>query len=192
MIETEPINLNYIRKDKEKQILSKDRGLIFISCILIAISIIIFTIQIFNPEMLRQIMKCKRIQKNVSKWSKIINEITSVEITKGKQVALQINNSGFDYKCYDYGPYYIPFKLNPLTYLPEAIRRGNGDGWVISKSSDVDLPALQFCKYIILKYPSNTITCGMDMFDKIKYSGYFEVGHWCSTALDKIYQENKF
>jgi len=190
-IQPESINITYLHRDEERKIASKDRGLIIISCFFIIISVIIFLIQSFNLNAISEVKTCRRIQNNVNRWGNTINDITDSNVITGKQKALQIVTDGFNYQCYDYGIYYLPMKLNNTTYLPEAIRRGNGDGWMIHKSDTIDTSALQFCSYVIVKYNGNTITCGSDMYNKIEYSGWLETGHWCQSALDKVYLKNQ-
>ena len=186
IVDGEKSDLNYEIKHSNVKVMSKDRGLVYVTCILIFTSLIIFILQVFDIDIIKQLRLCKRIQRNVNTWQGVINNITESNIIAGKQLALKINASGLNFYCYDYGSFYLPMRLNPNTYLPEAIRRGNGDGWSIAKAATIDPSANQFCTYVISKYSTNTITCGTDMYSKIQYSGWLETGHWCQTAFTEI------
>ena len=125
----------------------------------------------------------------MASWHNNIIEKTGIETNRGKRVALEINNNAiYSFQPYDFGTYYTALRLNSATYLPEFIRRGNGDIWKVNKAADKDTSALQFTKYLIYTNSSNTITCGLDMYNKLGYGGYFNSNHPCQLALDVLLQ----
>jgi hypothetical protein len=154
--------------------------------IFIIISTLFFALQSFKWDPLTQLEKFKRIKRNIGSWRQLILEKTDIEVTRGRSRALQLNPRSFDYSCYDYGNFYAALRLNPTTFLPEFILRGIGDVWRFRKAAEIDIPAKQFCEYIILNGNYSTAQCGIDMFNKLGYSGYFELNHPCQNALNII------
>lgn len=179
-------NIDYYRSSVSKFKEYKGYMTYIFSIAFIIISTLFFALQAFQWDPLIQLEKFKRIKKNIGNWQQLIIEKTDIEINKGKAKALQLKPSSFSYACYDYGNFYAALKLNQTSFLPEFILRGNGDVWKFRKADNKDIPAMQFCEYIILKGNYNTAQCGTDMFDKLGYSGYFEFNHPCQTALDVL------
>lgn len=166
--------------------------------IIIATLFVIFFLSIcysllinFEWEPLKTLEKFKRIKKNMNSWTSIVNEKTGIEINKGRYLYLT-KPSISDFQCIDYGSYYVPGRISSSTYLPEFIRRGGSGPWVINKADQNDLSSLQFCKFLLNKYVTksnnldNLITCGIDMFDKVGYSGYFMLNSPCENTIKAL------
>lgn len=165
--------------------------LIYILCIIfLTISVLIFILQCIRWEPLVQLQKLKRIKKNVQSWIGIINERTGIEMARGRTAAMQVQPEAFDMQCYDLGNVFVAMRLNSSTYLPEFIRRGTGDVWRFRKAAEIDTSAEQFCMYNIFVGNQDILTCGIDMFNKLGYSGYFETNHACINALTNIVSNN--
>jgi len=128
------------------------------------------------------------IQRNFNKWSSIIATYQQLESNKITNLTPSMSNYN-SISCVDYGTFYIPayFASNNGLLLPTAIRRGNGDAWMVIKSDPKDPAALQQCLYLASEMSSNTVTCGSDMYSKLGYGGYLNNGHWCNSIRDKLY-----
>lgn len=178
-------------KQTSNRVIKKD-NLFIILIILFIIFFLSVTYSLlinFEWEPLKTLEKFKRIKKNMNSWTSIVNEKTGIEINKGRYLYLT-KPSVADFQCLDYGSYYVPGRLSPTSFLPEFVRRGNSGPWVINKAtSGEDLSALQFCKYLLNKYVTqsnnlnNLITCGVDMYDQLGYSGYFINNSPCENAI---------
>lgn len=146
----------------------------------------------FEWEPIKVLEKFKRIKKNMNSWSTIVNEKTGIEINKGRLLYLT-KPSVSDFQCIDFGNYYVPGRISPSSYLPEFVRRGGSGPWIINKATTgEDLSSLQFCKFLLNKYVTKTtnidnlITCGVDMFETIGYSGYFMLDSPCEKAIQTL------
>lgn len=146
----------------------------------------------FEWEPLKALEKFKRIKKNMNSWTSIVNEKTGIEINKGRYLYLSKPSVG-DFQCLDFTNYYVPGRISPNSYLPEFVRRGNSGPWVINKATTgEDLSAKQFCTFLLNKYVTqsnnldNLITCGVDMYEKLGYSGYFINNSPCENTISVL------
>ena len=144
--------------------------------------------QITKWEPIDTFVAFQEIQTNFNKWPSIVSQYEVLE--SNKIITLKPYMSNYNnIVCTDYDTFYIPMFFQTVNglMLPTAVRRGNGDGWIITKSSKVDTAAYQQCLYLASEMSSNLITCGSDMYNKIGYGGYLNNGHWCNEARDKLY-----
>lgn len=133
------------------------------------------------------------IQKNFNKWSKVIDDFQVLESNKITNLKPYMRNYN-QLACIDYGSFYLPITFSNYTgsdgktlILPTAVRRGNGDGWMVTKSDVNDPAAYQQCLYVASEASDNLISCGLDMYNKLGYGGYLNSGHWCNEARSKLY-----
>jgi hypothetical protein len=150
------------------------------------IVVIIGLLQLSDYEPIATVNKFQIIQSNFSSQYSLVKDYEKLEVAKMQNLVPSMRNYQ-NYQCIDYGSYILPLRVNPISFLPEAIRRGNGDGWQIQKSGNVDVPAQQFCSFLIMEYGSNTISCGLDMYEKLGYGGYLNNLHWCKSARQLLY-----
>ncbi|CCU55749.1 entry-fusion complex essential component (Cop-H2R) [Choristoneura biennis entomopoxvirus] len=183
-------NIDYYRSAATKLKTYKGYMGYILSMLFIIISTLFFILQSFRWEPLVQLDKFRRIKKNIGSWKQLVLEKTQIEMTRGRARSLQLINDAFDFKCYDFGNYYAAMRLNQTTFLPEFILRGIGDVWRFRKAAEKDVSAFQFCEYIIWTNNNNLAQCGIDMFNKLGYSGYFEYGHPCQYALNILSSNN--
>lgn len=184
-------NLEYTKTDHK--IVKKDSFFIILLTVFVIffLSICYSLLINFEWQPLKTLEKFKRIKKNMNSWTSIVNEKTGIEINKGRYLYLT-KPSVSDFQCIDYGSYYVPGRISSSTYLPEFVRRGGSGPWVINKADENDLSSLQFCKFLLNKYVTkssnldNLITCGIDMFDKIGYSGYFILNSPCENTIKAL------
>ena len=187
---------NHFRYDKlSRQTVSKDKFyIIFIFIVLIFIISFSYTVLFsFEWEPLMVLEKYKRIKKNTNSWMSILYEKTGIEVNKGKLLYLSKPDVS-NWQCLDISSYYVPVRISPSSYLPEFIQRGNSGPWTVKKSgTGDDIPALQFCKFLIDKYVSqgsgSIITCGIDMFEKLGYGGYFNTNSPCEKVYSVLVSE---
>ncbi|APG58290.1 protein H2 [BeAn 58058 virus] len=173
------VELEYFREKEKKSIHVARKSTLCFFVLIFTISILLLWFQISDNSIFSELLRYTRIKNSVKGWRPLVESKSILESDRGRLMA-----SGrdyiFDFNCVDYGEYFIPVRLDKKTYLPQAIRRGVGDGWVIRKANKVDLSAHQFCEHLINTHSDNVITCGNDMMDKVGYSGYFAGPHWCS------------
>lgn len=191
LIEVQEHNLDYYRQETSSIQTSKGFELLAFTFFFMIVSVIFALLQYYNYEPLAQLDKFKRIKRNMGTFRINILEKTAIETTRGKRIALSINDpSIYQFECLDFGSYFSPMRLNSSTYLPEFIRRGTGDVWKINKALKdgvtKDTSAEQFCQYVILNHSNETLTCGIDMYDELGYGGYFNTNHPCQSALDVL------
>lgn len=172
-------------KEKNKIPISINLYKLIIISIIICISIFIFFLDYVDHKFIRNIRYFVRIKKNFNNISSYINEKTAIEIEKTKRL---YNSSSSQIKlnkfaCYDLKTYYVAAKINKEVYLPEFITRGDGNIWKILKSSERDIPAQQFCEYILTKEYDNTVICGKDMVEKFGSSDYIITDSPCNVIL---------
>lgn len=158
--------------------------------------VIIFTLvsvaQMIEWKPIDNFIAFQDIQRNFNNWTSVINDFQTLESNKIQTLVSSMSNYN-QVTCVDYGAYYIPLFFNNITInsqnflLPAAVRRGNGDGWSVTKSSTNDPAAFQQCLYVASELSDSTVTCGLDMYNKLGYGGYLNQGHWCNTARDKLY-----
>lgn len=172
----------------------KGASLFFIILIIIIIFICstIFTIlQGFNFKPLVELSVFKRIKRNMNSWLNLTQEKTGIEITKGKLFLLTTAKAG-EFRVMDFDSFYAVGRINPTSYLPEFLRRGNSGPWIISKAAKNDLSAKQFAEFLLTKHIlsnaniDNTIVCGIDMYNKLGYSGYFNSSSVCELTISYL------
>lgn len=185
-----------IRYDKlHKQAISKDKFyIIFFFIVLILIVSFSYTLLFsFEWEPLMVLEKYKRIKKNTNSWMSILYEKTGIEVNKGKLLYLSKPEVA-NWQCVDLSSYYTPVRISPSSYLPEFIQRGNSGPWTVRKTgTGDDVASLQFCQFLIDKYVTqgsgNVITCGIDMFEKLGYGGYFNTNSPCEKVYNTLVAE---
>lgn len=181
-----PLEIN-----NSKQLLSVIIGI----ALMITFSIISVA-QILRWTPLDNFIAFQDIQRNFNNWTKILSDYQTLESNKIKNLVPLMSNYN-NIACIDYGTFYLPIFFSNITLdgqtylLPTAVRRGNGDGWSVTKSDSNDPAALQQCLYVASELSDNTITCGIDMYNKIGYGGFLNKGHWCNTAKDLLYNYYK-
>lgn len=183
--------IKYNKTQNAKFIRYKNLLSFILSIIFIIISTLIFMLQIYDWDPIVQLNRFRRIKNNIGNWRKLIIDKTAIEIKRGQIQSLRLKLEAYDYHCYDYGNFYSAIKLNSINFLPSFIMRGNGDVWRFKKAAPIDLSAKQFCQYIIYKNNNTEYTCGLDMFDNIGFSGWFEYDHPCQNALNLIILKNE-
>lgn len=189
LIEVQENNFDYYKNEEVKIQVGKGLELIIFTFFFMTVSIILALLQYYGYEPLVQLDKFKRIKANMGKFRTNIIEKTAIETTRGKRIALTINDpSIYQFECLDFGDYFAALRLDGSTYLPQFIRRGIGDVWKVNKSLkegvSKDTSAEQFCEYIISHYQNDYLTCGVEMYDELGYGGYFNPNHPCQYALD--------
>lgn len=172
----------------------------FVSMALAIGLLVVFTIvsiaQMIQWQPLDNFIAFQDIQRNFNTWTKVLGDYQSLESNKIKTLIPSMSNYN-QVVCIDYGAFYMPMFFNDITIentsllLPAAVRRGNGDGWAVTKSSTNDPAALQQCLYVASELSDSVVTCGVDMYNKLGYGGYLNQGHWCNTARDLLYNNYK-
>jgi hypothetical protein len=193
ILEVHENNLDYYKIETARIKHFKFIEIFFITFILLTLSVFFLILYCYEPEDWKALKNFTLIKNNMSHWKKNIIAKSNIESTRGKRLYLQNPNQDSQiFKCYDFGLYYAASRLNGITFLPEFIRRGNGDVWKVSKSVNTknkyDKSAHQFCQYLTFKNSDNIITCGLDMYNKLGYGGYFNFGHPCQTVLDQLFK----
>ncbi|AWU47116.1 Entry/fusion IMV membrane protein [Sea otter poxvirus] len=173
------VDINYVNTQETKGIRVANASTICFFTLVLAISMIILWLYISDNQVISELSRYTRIKNAVKGWKSLVYTKSSIESDYGKQLVADRQDL-FAFQCVDFGAYFLPIRIDRDTFLPQAIRRGEGDGWKINKADKIDKSSQQFCEFIISRYSNNTITCGNDMMKKIGYSGYFEHGHWCS------------
>ena len=178
-------NLDYYRRTEVRRDRIQNLEIILVTFFFLFISIVIAFGQLYDYRPIVELNKFKRIKHNMSNWKNNIIEKTGIESNRGKKLFLQLNdNTIYSFKPYDFGNFYTAMRINNVTYLPEFIRRGNGDVWKVLKAAENDTSAKQFAQYLILTQSSNYLTCGIDMYNILGYGGYFNLNHPCQNALN--------
>lgn len=193
IIEIGESSLDYYKKYNSIISAQKYSLISILTFVFITLSVIFSCLQYFSWDPLYQLEKFKRIKTNMGNWRKLVEEKTAIEVSRGRNAALKSHSDIYDYKCYDFDLYFAALKLNRKNYLSTFIQRGIGGPWMIKKGtsdSGKDVSASQFCEFIISNYSDQEITCGTDMYDKLGYGGWFEIGNPCQTALTKIKNNN--
>lgn len=173
-----------------------------ITIILLGVFTLVSVAQVIQWKPLDTFIAFQDIQRNFNRWRKTIEDYEVTESNRIKSLIPSMSNFN-QFTCVDYGTFYIPITFmnnyrgaerqhnDGKLLLPTAVRRGNGDGWAVTKSASVDPSALQQCLYVASERSDSLITCGSDMYNKLGYGGYFNQGHWCNVARDKLYNVYK-
>ncbi len=172
------LDVNYIRRKEVAGIRAAKTSTVCFFLLILVLSVLLLWFQISENSFLSEISKYSRIKSSVKGWRNLVDSKTKLESDKGRLIAAG-RKELLSFSCIDFGPYFLPSRLDEKTFLPQAIRRGKGDGWMIHKASKIDPSAQQFCEYIVRNH-EDTITCGNEMMKELGYSGYFEKLHWCS------------
>uniref|UniRef100_A0AAU7E217 Viral membrane protein n=1 Tax=Rousettus bat poxvirus TaxID=3141933 RepID=A0AAU7E217_9POXV len=176
------LDLEYVRAHERVSVrYARVSTLCFFFVMLVA-SAVLFVYQISEGNVVSELRKYSRLKHAILSWRPLVDAKVRIERERGRQEAAT-RPSAFNFRCVDFGPYFVPVRLDRASFLPQAVRRGRGDGWMVKKAARVDPSAQQFCEYVLDNNDGNTITCGTEMFDELGYSGYFEAGHWCSSFL---------
>lgn len=191
IIEIGEHSLDYMRKTDMKVKKVKGYLIFIITAVLIFISVCFFALQVAELPFLEQLYIFRRIKNNMGNWKQLILEKTGIEISRGQSVASRVSKEAFSINCFDLGQYYVAVRLSEKNNLPEFIRRAKGDVWMMKKADKIDPSSQQFCEYVSRNMNTNTVSCGIDMYNKIGYSGYFERFHPCQTILDEILERFK-
>nr|WGO62700.1 entry-fusion IMV protein [Wadden Sea poxvirus] len=173
------VNLEYAREKEIKEINVAKKSTLCFFAIILTICTIILWFQVSDNSIFSELYKYNRIKKSVREWKPLIESKTKLESDKGKLLSLS-NPELLNFNCIDLGDYFIAVRLDNKTFLPQAIRRGEGDAWMVQKANKIDISAMQFCKYLIKNKSDNIITCGTNMMNELGYGGYFIEYHWCS------------
>ncbi|QHR82612.1 MV entry-fusion complex protein [Brazilian porcupinepox virus 1] len=179
------VELEYFREKETNSIKVAKKSTLCFFVLILTISILLLWFQVSDNSIFIELLRYLRIKDTVRWWRPLVESKSKLESDRGRMVSADRSDM-FNFNCIDYGPYILPVRLDPKTFLPQAIRRGVGDGWVIKKADKLDLSANQYCEYIIKNKSDNVITCGSDMMDKLGYSGYFMNSHWCSDFYNLI------
>lgn len=156
--------------------------IILVLFIIFTLSVCYSVLQYFEWKPLGVLQKFKRIKKNISSWDNITKNKSVIESEKGRLVFLS-NKNVSNLQCLDFDDYYAVGRLSKTNYLPEFIKRGNSGPWIIKKANINDESAKQFCQFVLNKYSDNIITCGINMYEELGYSGYFSNDSPCEKAL---------
>ncbi|ABQ43548.1 hypothetical protein [Tanapox virus] len=179
------LELEYVREKNAKSVQAAKRSTLCFFVIILSASVLLFWFQVSKNSFFSELAKYVRIKNSVKGWRPLVESKTKLESDRGRLISSDRNDL-YVFNCLDYGPYFVAARIDKKSFLPQAIRRGDGDAWMIKKSNKVDLSAQQFCEHIIKSNYDNTITCGLDMMDKVGYSGYFMESHWCSDFYNLL------
>ncbi|AHH34247.1 hypothetical protein [Orf virus] len=147
----------------------------------LAASLFVLWLQLTEFPVFEELGKYARIKSAVRSWRPLVEAKTEIESDLGRQKTAD-RPELFEFRCVDFGKFYLPVRYSPTTFLPQAVRRGAGDGWMVHKAAAVDLAAQQFCESVLRHRANNVITCGSEMMRLVGYSGYFEDDHWCAAT----------
>lgn len=176
------LTLDYARTRAAQSVrAARSSTLVFFTLTLVA-SVAVLWLQLTEFPLFSELAKYARIKDAVRAWRPLVDAKTSIESDLGRQKTSDRPDL-FEFRCVDFGQFYLPVRYNPANFLPQAVRRGSGDGWMVQKAAPADLPARQFCESVLRHRANNVITCGSEMMRLVGYSGYFEDGHWCAAAL---------
>jgi competence protein ComGC len=155
--------------------------------LIISIMFIIFIAYVNDVDFFVQMKTYNNIVNNINNFGSLVKQITIQQAALNKQRFFGKYSLLSQYKCYDMGTYYVAALLDS-SFLPTFIRRGSGDIWRVNKAATIDLPASQFCLYLISQYNDNNLQCGNDYYAKLGISGYLEGQlNDCNIITDKMY-----
>ncbi|AKC03227.1 hypothetical protein BVTX09c5_058 [Bovine papular stomatitis virus] len=179
------LDLDFARSRAVRSIrAAKTSTLVFFTLTLLT-SLFILWLQLTEYPLLAELGRYARIKSAVRSWRPLVDAKTEIESDLGRQKTVDRPDL-FEFRCVDFGKFYLPVRYSPTTFLPQAVRRGTGDGWMVQKAADTDLSAKQFCESVLRHRANNVITCGSEMMRLVGYSGYFEDDHWCAAASGVI------
>ncbi|QDJ95085.1 entry-fusion IMV protein [Hypsugopox virus] len=179
------LKLEYAREHEIKSIKAAKTSTLCFFVLILAVSALLLWFQVSDNSFFSELAKYTRIKNSIKGWKPLVESKTKLESDKGRMMAAG-RPELLDFSCIDFGSYFIAMRLDKKTYLPQAIRRGTGDAWMVQKANKVDPSAEQFCKYLIQTKSTNTITCGNEMMNLLGYSGYFMDSHWCSKYTNLL------
>ncbi|ASF89969.1 hypothetical protein SePPVgORF049 [Seal parapoxvirus] len=175
------LNLDFARERVAKSIRAARTSTLLFFALTLAASIFILWLQLTEYPLFAELSKYARIKSAVRSWRPLVDAKTEIESDLGRQKTAD-RPELFEFRCVDFGKFFLPVRYSPTTYLPQAVRRGVGDGWMVQKAAAKDLSAQQFCESVLRHRGNNVITCGSEMMRLVGYSGYFEDDHWCAAA----------
>ncbi|AKS26357.1 putative entry/fusion membrane protein [Diachasmimorpha longicaudata entomopoxvirus] len=182
-LEFENNNKIFYEREVELKGSKREAYIIFITVVILIISLIVCLLQNYKWKPLRTLYIYKRIKKNMNSWGNIIKEKVAIEKQKAQLIIATKPEYG-SLQILDFGSYYSVGRLNSQG-LPEFIQRGTSGPWRISKKdTGLDIGAYQFATYIKDVYRGNIIACGDEMFKNLGFSGYFIKNSPCELALE--------
>lgn len=179
------LDLEYVRAHERASVRYARVSTLCFFFVLLFLSAVLFIYQISEGNVVSTLRQYARIKQSIVNWRPLVEAKSHIERERGRRAAVARPDL-FEFRCVNFGAYFLPARLDRATYLPQAVRRGRGDGWMIKKAAATDLSASQFCDFVLDNYSGNVITCGTEMFNEIGYGGYFEQGHWCNGFLDTV------
>ena len=175
------LNLEFARSRAIQSIRAARTSTLVFFTITLIVSLFILWLQLTEFPIFEELGKYARIKSAVRSWRPLVDAKTDIESDLGRQKTSDRPDL-FEFRCVDFSTFYLPVRYSPTSYLPQAVRRGTGDGWMVQKAAANDLSAKQFCESVLRHRSNNVITCGSEMLRMVGYSGYFEDNHWCSAA----------
>lgn len=175
-----------------------------IFCLVIILSTALFMYQI-SSDFFNDIQRYKRIVRSYNKNIQNVSVKTRSLSEKARNIYLKSKGGSLDsFKCYNIGNYFVSARINRKNnYLPEFIRRGNGDVWKFVNSDKDTIPkdiedtsAYDYCTYITESKSHSIISCGKEMFAELGYSGLTnyqsrkELMHPCSSIIDVMHRDS--
>ncbi|AIZ77309.1 hypothetical protein SB87_gp056 [Parapoxvirus red deer/HL953] len=175
------LGLEYARERAAKSVHAARTSTLLFFTLTLAASLFILWLQLTEFPLLAELGRYSRIKSAVRAWRPLVDAKTQIEADLGRQKTVDRPDL-FEFRCVDFGRFFMPVRYSPVTFLPQAVRRGAGDGWMVQKAAAKDLSAQQFCESVLRHRANNVITCGSEMMRLLGYSGYFEDEHWCGAA----------
>ncbi|QGN68078.1 IMV membrane protein [Equine molluscum contagiosum-like virus] len=179
------LELNYVREHERASVRYAGVSTVAFFLLVLVASTVLFLYQLSDDNVFATLARYARIKSALRSWRPLVAAKTRLERERGRQLAARRADI-FDFRCMDFGAFFLPVRLDRETFLPQAVRRGRGDGWTVAKAAPLDPGAQQFCEFVLRNHEDSTLTCGTEMFNEIGYSGYFEPGHWCRDFVDLL------
>ncbi|ATI21181.1 IMV membrane protein [Eastern grey kangaroopox virus] len=179
------LELNYVRSKEGPSLCYARVSAVCFFLLMLVASAVLFAYQVSDNRVFSELARYSRIKSAITRWKPLVRAKARVAAELGRRRAAS-SPGLFEFRCVDFGTYFLPVRLSRDSFLPQAIRRGDGDGWMVRKAAKSDPAALQFCQHVISRFEGNVVTCGSEMFKELGYSGYFERGHWCQQFLELV------
>ena len=179
------LELQYVRAHERASVRYARVSTVCFFLLVLLASSVLFLYQTSDNNVLAELARYARIKSAVRSWRPLLLAKARIERERGRALA-STRPDVFEFRCLDFGPFFVPVRLDRASFLPQAVRRGRGDGWMVNKAAQVDPSAQQFCEFVLRNHEGNTITCGAEMFAEIGYGGYFEQAHWCGAMLELL------
>ncbi|CCD83249.1 subunit of the poxvirus multiprotein entry-fusion complex [Squirrelpox virus] len=179
------LDLEYAREREAESVHAARASTLCFFVLVLAASAVLLWLQVSDNGVVTELTRYARIKESVRGLRPLVQGKADMESDRGRQLAAN-NKSLLDFHCVDFGAYYLPTRLDKSTFLPQAVRRGEGDGWMVTKAAPNDVAAKQFCEYVLRTRSDSVITCGPEMMRELGYSGYYEGPHWCAAFHDLL------